>query len=237
MEGITQANRLEPAKRFLTLVILGHLLFAGIVWWWLEYKRMSRPAPVEAKTASWMIPAQIVYGPASPKPEPVPIPPPKPSIEKEVPKVAPPPTAPAESAVPKAIPFRPVDRSAKAVTTTSPAGSDSGRFVTVSRLKNDGNTAHELDAVDSAIIEGFRSVWLPPGKLDGATAEERTAHLEIAVGREGQLYSFRFASPPQNEPLKLSVLDAANRLANFSKPLPEQFHGERYSVQVHFYVE
>ena len=59
MDAVRQMQRLEPFRRFLFLVILGHLLLAGMVWWWMEYKQLSTPAAIDHQSLTWMVTSDI----------------------------------------------------------------------------------------------------------------------------------------------------------------------------------
>lgn len=59
MSVTRQVHRLEPVRRFLALVVLGHLLLAAIVWWWVQVQRFSKPRVIESGNVSWMEPSEV----------------------------------------------------------------------------------------------------------------------------------------------------------------------------------
>lgn len=249
MNPVRGMLKLEPMRRFVVLAVLGHLLLAVLVWWWIQIQRFSAPRLADASQLSWMETAEVgttiqdkpeePAQPANPSP-PRPAPPPivirskQPAATKEEPEDKP---------VPKAILIRPPDKPttpapSSAVTTPppSPAPGEVSRFVTVSRIAGTNTAATGLDTVDRALIDSFLKAWTAP-KLDRASASPGAVLLEVALDRAGMLASFKLVQPSGDKAVDASVLEAADRLEKIGESLPASFVGERYPVQVRFHVE
>jgi hypothetical protein len=193
---------------------------ACLVWWWLQYRRMSQPPAPDLTKLTWVSPADI--------------------REVAVPKALAMPAV-EEKPVPKAIPIRPSPKpSAPALvqaTAPTPAPIEDGpsRFVMVSRKAGQPEVP-SLEAVDRAIQDAFLSVWRAKSSSSIET-EDKDVLLDVTVGTTGRLLSFQLAFPAKDEALKSSVLDAANRLATVPIALPPEYRADKYTVQVRFHVE
>ena len=228
-----QTRRLEPVRRSLALIIFVHVVFAGLVWWWVEYRSMTAPERPSAEQLTWMSPIDIN---ASLLPKAVVVekvaPPPGPPI----PPTAPPePRAPSTTKVlPKAILVSPPPASTGPPPTPPPNTNSGSRFISVSPAANTRFAG--MEAINEAIHDAFLASWIAP---DGTkvSADQRTITIDLTILRDGKVHSFKLADPIGDETLRTSVLDAANRLITISKSLPDDFQGERYSVKVTCYVE
>ncbi len=236
--------KLEPIRRFVVLAVLGHLVLAAAVWWWLQIQRFSAPRIAEAAHLSWMETADVsttmVHKEAeSPAPNAPPSNTPPPIIIRTK-TPAPPTVEPEEKPVPKAILIRPPDKPASVAPSPvspsyspPPAPGEVSRFITVSRLPPAASASSAaLDSVDRALIDSFLKAWTTP-KAPG----QRSVLLEVALDRSGKLASFKLVQPSGDKAVDASVLEAADRLEKVGESLPPSFVGERYSVQVRFNVE
>jgi len=247
MSSARTVFKLEPVRRFVTLAVLGHLVLAAAVWWWIQIQRYSAPRVADPAQLSWMETTDVGSTMLEKNPE-------SPSATPEQPKnstpppivirtqsPAPPVSEPEDKPVPKAILIRPPDKpaggAAPPAATPSPAPTaapgEVSRFVTVSRLPSAASVpAAGLDQVDRALIDSFLKVWTAPRASD-----QRSMLLEVALDRAGRLISFKPVQTSGDKAVDASVLEAADRLEKVGESLPPSFVGERYSVQVRFHVE
>jgi hypothetical protein len=233
LEIKAQTQRLEPVRRSLALIVFVHVVFAALVWWWVEYRSMTTPERPSADQLTWMSPTDINAS-LLPKavvvekvePPPAPTPPPTPTPE--------PPATPKAKVLPKAILVSPPPSSTNPPTTPQANTSSGSRFISVSATANTRFAG--MEAINEAIHDAFLTSWNAP---DGTkvSADQRTVTVDLAILRDGTVHSFQLAEPSGDETLRTSVLDAANRLTTISKSLPDDFQGERYSVKVTCYVE
>ncbi len=93
-----------------------------------------------------------------------------------------------------------------------------------------------LDDVDRAIIRAFMREWVPPddSKL---SPNQRTAHLDMSVDRNGRVLSFELTHPSGNSALDMSVLEAVGRLGKIEVQLPPSYPKDRYEFQVNLHAE
>jgi TonB family protein len=245
-----QAIKLEPMQRFLVLAVLGHLLLAALVWWWIQIQRFSAPRVLDVAQVSWMETADVTttiietpkatteVPPTNEAPSPVPSLPPI-VVRSQAATIGP---TTDEKPVPKAILIRPPDKPVPSAATTPAITSrapvqEVSRFVTVSRLAaTSAQQIKEMEAVDRALIEAFLAQWTPP-KRSAAGQRQQAVLLEVALDRAGKLASFKMSQPSGDSAVDASVLEAAHRLEKVGESLPSTFVGERYSVQVRFHVE
>lgn len=201
---------------------------------------MAKARAAEAAAAAAKAP------PAAPAPvAAVPAPPPVSSPPPAAPATA---TASAPAMAPA--PAQPAVETARFVTVslkTSPAAPKQGTPKTASLLDmatldaaGTGATGEakgvRLDEVDRAIIDAFMREWLPPD-ASKLPRDHRTAHLEMAVNREGKVLNFKLMQPSGSIDLDMSVLEAADRLDKIGASLPATFPKERYEFQVNLHAE
>jgi outer membrane biosynthesis protein TonB len=133
-------------------------------------------------------------------------------------------------------------------------GTDAARYITISHpapaptsppppgttlsemaAQNAGTGVH-IDSIDRAIIDAFLRVWTPP-PANKLPTDQRTAHVEVTVNREGKLVKYKPTRNSGNIELDMSVLEAANRLNKIDATLPADYPHEFYEFQVNFHVE
>ena len=228
-----QTQRLEPVRRSLALIVFVHVVFAALVWWWVEYRSMTAPDRPSADQLTWMSPTDInasllPKAVVVEKVEPPPAPPIPPTTNPE------PQVSPKKKVLPKAILVSPPPTSPNPSDHPRPNTTSGSRFISVSPAANTRFAG--MDAINEAIHDAFLTSWNAP---DGTkvSADQRTVTVDLAISRDGKVHSFQLAEPTGDETLRTSVLDAANRLITISKSLPDDFQGERYSVKVTCYVE
>jgi len=236
LEIRAQTQRLEPVRRSLALIVFGHLVFAGLIWWWVEYRSQTTPEQPDPQKLTWMSPADIN---ASLLPKAIVVDKVEPSPPPPVPTPAPPssdpaPTPPPQRKVlPKAILVSPAPSAATAPPTPAKTAAGS-RFISVSAAAD--SRFEGMTLVNDAIHNAFLASWISPTG-SSIQADQRTVSVDLAISRDGTVHSFRLAEATGDETLRTSVLDAANRLNTISMSLPDDFKGERYSVKVTCYVE
>jgi TonB family protein len=93
-----------------------------------------------------------------------------------------------------------------------------------------------LDEVDRAIIDSFMRNWTPPN-ASKLPLDQRTAHMEVTVNREGRLVRFKLAKSSGSKDLDESVKEAGNRLDKIGAELPATYLHDLYEFQVNFHVE
>jgi outer membrane biosynthesis protein TonB len=94
-----------------------------------------------------------------------------------------------------------------------------------------------MDDVDRAIMRAFTQNWVVRKEFANLPPEQRDAHMDIAVGREGQVLRFVMAKSSGNKTFDDSVLAAGNLVENIQSKLPATYTGERYEIQVNFHAE
>ena len=121
-------------------------------------------------------------------------------------------------------------------TTPQVSTSDASEFIKISRVDPGHTDIQTLDAVDDAIRKSMHEAWHPPQR--GAMRDGgQSMQVIVSISREGKVLSFRPVTTDVDESLRSSVLEAVNSLATIGKGLPPSFSGDRYSVQIQFYVE
>ncbi len=93
-----------------------------------------------------------------------------------------------------------------------------------------------LDEVDRAIIDSFLRNWTPPN-ANKLPLDQRSAHMEVTVNREGRLVRFKLAKTSGSTELDTSVVEAGNRLDKIGVELPASYPHDLYEFQVNFHVE
>jgi hypothetical protein len=113
----------------------------------------------------------------------------------------------------------------------------------------DAATLSELDRIDEALYEAFMQVWTPPD-IERLPATKRTTRLDISLTPEIALVQADLVSPSGSTDLDLSVLLAAEKVAErlrdrttspdsskFPKSLPSSFQNSRYVCRIQFQIE
>jgi outer membrane biosynthesis protein TonB len=98
------------------------------------------------------------------------------------------------------------------------------------------NEATNMDAVDRAIIQVFKTHWLPPSSAE-LDPDRSSVGIDIAVGRTGRVLSFKPTRPSGHTALDASVLSAANKVNSIGVPLPQSYIGDRYEPRLNFHAE
>jgi TonB family protein len=78
--------------------------------------------------------------------------------------------------------------------------------------------------------------WTPPN-ASKLPLDQRTAHMEVTVNREGRLVRFKLAKSSGSKDLDESVKEAGNRLDKIGAELPATYLHDLYEFQVNFHVE
>jgi TonB family protein len=94
-----------------------------------------------------------------------------------------------------------------------------------------------MDNVDRAIMNAFTQNWIVQPQFAKLPPEQRSAHMDIAIGHEGQVLTFKMAKSSGNRAFDDSVLAAGNRVENVEVNLPAAFTPERYEFQLNFHAE
>jgi hypothetical protein len=236
---------------------LGHIAFFMLVWWWVQYQHYGKAKPIDPATVPWINVNDVSHTKqsitthtsassqrplAQPKATPAATPPtPPPAVtttEKPIIRAIPvdPVTLKPLVKTPAPTPQQAAPAPASSTTPQKPSADGTSEFISVSRADASLTGLNKLDPVDQAVRNAFHQTWNPPPG-DSLSADGRTMRLEVAIGRSGQILSFKPDAGKCDEALRSSVLEAANRLATISQSLPTEFSGERYIVQIKFYIE
>lgn len=110
-------------------------------------------------------------------------------------------------------------------------------------------TINELDRIDEALYEAFMQVWSPPD-LDRLAPSKRTTRLDISLTQDLALVQADLVSPSGSTDLDLSVLLAAEKVAErlrsrlatsdsskIPRSLPSSFQNSRYVCRIQFQIE
>ncbi len=174
---------------------------------------------------------------AAAQPMPSATPPPPPSTQAATLPTLPPP--PAEIARIITVQHRPAAQPAAPPAAPPPGASLSD--IAAYEAAGVGTTGNakgiNMDDMDHAIMKAFTQNWVVQAAFAQLPAEQRTAHMDIAVGRQGQVLNFKMAKSSGNKAFDDSVLAAGNRVENVNAKLPAQFTGERYEFQLNFHAE
>lgn len=113
----------------------------------------------------------------------------------------------------------------------------------------DVNTLTELDRIDEALYEAFMQAWTPPN-LNQISPSRRSTRLDISLNSDLALIKADLVSPSGSTDLDLSVLLAAERVAErlrnpstsavslkIPKSLPSSFKNSLYVCRIQFQVE
>ena len=205
----------------------------------------AAPAPEQQKVAGSpapaMAPSPVVEDKPSPpapvvatKPAAAPEPPPTPPETK--PLNTPPPPAPPGTNVARVIT---ISHPASGPPTEAPKVAS---LLEISALDANGSgvsgdkSGIRLEEVDRAIIDSFLRNWTPPN-ANKLPLDQRSAHMEVTINREGRLVRFKLAKTSGSAELDNSVIEAGDRLDKIGKELPASYPHDLYEFQVNFHVE
>ena len=200
------------------------------------------PAPAAAPSPTPESAPVVASTPvAPPKPPPPPAPDPKPP---EVAKVDPKTLSPNAPSPPS----QPATDASRFITVSHPVGAKSAETPKAASLlelaaldaAGTGATGDKsgirLDEIDRAIIDSFLRNWTPPN-ASKLPLDQRTAHMDVTVNREGRLVRFKLVKTSGSTELDASVVEAGNRLDKIGTPLPASYPHDLYAFQVNFHVE
>ena len=91
----------------------------------------------------------------------------------------------------------------------------------------------DMSAVDRAVIDTYRRVWMPPRPYSGPA----TAYADVRLDRRGRVTGFKLAKPSGDEAVDFSVQEAGALVKKIPVTLPAQYTRDEYEFQVHFHAE
>ena len=94
----------------------------------------------------------------------------------------------------------------------------------------------EMKEVDEAIVLAFKQNWAQPSTLD-TNKLPINAEIDVAISRDGRVMSYMLAKPSGYSQMDMSALRTCGLVKRIATPLPSQFSGDSYEVQIHFRVE
>lgn len=89
-----------------------------------------------------------------------------------------------------------------------------------------------MKQVNDAIIDAFRQSWAQPGGLTGEG--QLVVQMDVVIARDGRVMSYLLGKPSGQSQVDMSVLRAAGLIKRIAIPLPAEFSGDSYEVQMHF---
>lgn len=232
----SRPHLLEPIRPVLIGVSLGHLALAALIVWLASSSThsLSPSIPIpsgETAQLNWFRPADFQ--------SPLPITPTPASASSE--------------------PHHPSPRNASRYITLSRVTTPSTTHLSQSPNPDlsatqpsaapDAATMSELDRIDEALYEAFMLVWTPPD-LEKLSPSKRITRLDITLNPDLALVHADLVSPSGSTDLDLSVLLAAEKVAErlrnrfttpdslkIPKTLPSSFQNSRYVCRIQFQIE
>jgi TonB C terminal len=208
---------LEPTGRIVLLIVAAHAAVLG-GWWWVQHTSDGTPRD-QRKGLRWFSPQDMATPAAQAvSPEFAARQQPAPAQPEESPKSAP--AAAPEPAAAVSAPQFNVTLSPK------PAENSAG---------GSGQPA-QMTEVDEAIVDAFKRSWIPPSAVaaDGKTMD---AQMDVAIARDGRVANYMLVKPSGSSQIDMSALRACGLVKRIVTPLPSQFSGDSYEVQIHFHAE
>lgn len=101
--------------------------------------------------------------------------------------------------------------------------------------KNELPPGLNMDAVDNAVNAAFLAAWTAP-PLDAVLANQRSAQLNISIGKDGRVFGSQMMRPSGSHPLDDSILAAVAKVARIDATLPSQFPKESYDLELTFNI-
>jgi hypothetical protein len=92
-----------------------------------------------------------------------------------------------------------------------------------------------MDAVDNAVNAAFLAAWTAP-PLDAVLANQRSAQLNISIGKNGRVFGSQMIRPSGSHPLDDSILAAVAKVTRIDTTLPSQFPKESYDLELTFNI-
>lgn len=94
----------------------------------------------------------------------------------------------------------------------------------------------DMSAVDAAVIDAFRTYWVHPTAMNSA-GTPREVRMDVRIARDGTVLTSLLARASGQSQMDMSALRAAGLVKKIAVPLPAQFSGDSYEVQIHFQAE
>ena len=93
-----------------------------------------------------------------------------------------------------------------------------------------------MKEVNDAIVDAFKQNWIPPA---AAVAEGKAidAQMNVVITRDGRVTNYMLEKPSGSSQIDMSALRACGLVKRIATPLPSQFSGDSYEVQIHFHAE
>jgi outer membrane biosynthesis protein TonB len=208
---------LEPTARIVLLITAAHAAVLG-GWWWMQHAPVATRAD-QQPGLHWFSPKDMATPAAQPvSPEFLARQQPDPAPPVEAPKSAPA-AAPEPPAVVSATKFN-VTVSPKTVATSADGNGQSG----------------QMTEVNEAIVDAFKQNWVPPSAIvtEGKAFD---AQMDVAITRDGRVTNHMLVKPSGSSQIDMSALRACSLVKRIATPLPAQFSGDSYEVQIHFHAE
>jgi hypothetical protein len=101
--------------------------------------------------------------------------------------------------------------------------------------KNELPPGLNMDAVDNAVNAAFLAAWKAP-PLDAVLANQRSAQLNISIGKDGRVFGSQMMRPSGSHPLDDSILAAVAKVTRIDATLPSQFPKESYDLELTFNI-
>jgi outer membrane biosynthesis protein TonB len=92
-----------------------------------------------------------------------------------------------------------------------------------------------MDAVDNAVNAAFLAAWTAP-PLDAVLANQRSAQLNISIGKNGRVFGSQMIRPSGSHPLDDSILAAVAKVTRIDATLPSHFPKESYDLELTFNI-
>ena len=93
-----------------------------------------------------------------------------------------------------------------------------------------------MTEVDEAIVDAFKQNWIPPSAV-AADGKAMDAQMDVVITRDGRVTNYMLVKPSGSSQIDMSALRACGLVKRIATPLPSQFSGDSYEVQIHFHAE